>query len=101
MISRIAVFLRVVDDDGNLSLTHLALYAGIGCMIAGKQVSWSEFSVFAVALASYRVKRALEAAPGVDSEAFAAMGQAVQQAQADIRKLGSPERLSKLRDGLK
>jgi hypothetical protein len=101
MIRKLAVFLRFIDDDGALSLTHLALYAGIVCMLTGRQVSWSEFSVFAVALASYRVKRALEQAPGVDGEAFAAMGQALTQAQSDIRKLGSPERLARIRDGLK
>jgi len=53
-------FIRLVDADDCLSLTHIALYAGIVCMVLGKQVSWSEFSVFAVALASYRVKRAIE-----------------------------------------
>lgn len=99
-LNRLAVFFRFVDDDGNFSLTHLALYVGIVCMVLGRQVSWSEFSVFAVALASYRVKRALEGDPKVDSESFAKVGQAVTTLQDAVRKLQAPDRARNAQIGL-
>ena len=98
-LTRVATFLRLIDDDGNLSITHLSCYFAIAWVCLGLHVSWAELSGFLIALSSYRVKRYLEG--NGDSETVARLGQAVTTLQAEVKKLGSPERLAALRDQLR
>ena len=53
-------WVRLTDDDGALSLTHLALFIALGLMIAGRQIEWTALGGFIAALGSYRIKRAIE-----------------------------------------
>lgn len=101
MVRKAADFLRITDDDGLLSLTHLALYVGLGLLIAGRSIPWTDLSAFVVALASYRVKRALETTDSADSETVARLGQTVTALQAQVKKLDTPDRYRNLGDGLK
>jgi len=97
---RILTWLRLVDDDGLFSLTHAAVYVAFACVLLGRQVSWSDWGCFIVAMASYRIKRHFER-NGADSEVVARLGTAVAALQSDLRKLQTPERLAGLRDGLR
>ena len=89
-------WLRLTDDDGLLSLTHLSLFIALGLLIAGRPISLPEFATFVAALGSYRVKRALE-----NRDDSATTDSRLTQLEADVKKLGSPERLLALRDQLK
>ena len=93
---RLLLFLRLIDADGDLSLTHLAVYLAFFCMARGIQVSWAEMGTFLVAMCSYRVKRALmhRSLSAEHTNRLTALEEAV-------KKLGSPERLLALRDQLR
>lgn len=63
-------FLRITDEDGNLSLTHAALVFACVCIWFGKAISLADFGAFALALGAYQAKKYLarpgDAAPAVD-----------------------------------
>jgi hypothetical protein len=92
-IKRFAYFLRLTDDDGLLSITHLAVYVGIVALALGRQIAWSDFAAFAVALGSYRIKRAVET-PAADSETVAQLGTAVTALEAKMKTVATPDRLA-------
>lgn len=60
---RVLSFLRLTDEDGNLSLTHAALIFACVCIWTGKQISLPDFGAFALALGAYAAKRHLAKAP--------------------------------------
>ena len=76
--------LRLLDDEGNLSLTHLAVYLAFYCMVRGVQVSWTEMGGFLVAMASYRMKRVMEGGnPSAEHE------ERLTQVETDVKKVES------------
>lgn len=100
MVRRIAYFFRLTDDDGLLSLTHLALYVGIALLILGRSIPWTDLSAFVVALGSYRVKRATEASAAADTETVAKLGTTVQALQATVNALATPDRMARAQEAL-
>jgi hypothetical protein len=56
-------FVGLVDDDGRLSRTNLAVYVAIGSMIVSLvrhgTIDWAPLGAFLIALLSYQAKRAL------------------------------------------
>lgn len=70
VLNRLLKFLRITDEDGNLSLTHAALVFAAVCIWTGKQISLPDFGAFALALGAYQGKKWLarkpDAAPAVD-----------------------------------
>lgn len=99
-LARFAYFLRLTDDDGCLSLTHMALYLGLYLLAVGRSINWTDFSAFAVALASYRIKRAIEAPDSADAETVAKIGQTVTALQAQVNAMATPDRMARARDVL-
>lgn len=89
-------FLRLVDDDGLFSITHVACYLAFYCMVVGRPVSWTEMGAFLIAMSSYRVKRALE--DGADTNAAVDRVQALEE---KVNKMSSPERLNQLAQAMR
>lgn len=70
-LRRALEFLRITDEDGNLSLTHAALVFAAVCIWRGIHVDLAEFGTFALALGAYQAKKYLarsdaEPGPSVD-----------------------------------
>lgn len=67
---RVLTFLRLVDEDGNLSLTHACLVFAMVCIWVGKPISLPEFGALALSLGAYQLKKYLAnrepTAPAVD-----------------------------------
>src|SRR5271169_2008293 len=91
-MKRLLAWLRLTDDDGALSLTHVSLFLALYCMCRGVQVSWTEMGGFVVALASYRMKRWANDSTTDQSDTQAKVEELTKQ----VQKLSSPERLQQL-----
>lgn len=69
-VKRALEFLRITDEDGNLSLTHAALVFVCVCIWKGIHVDLSEFGAFALTLGAYSAKKYIgkpgDAKPTVD-----------------------------------
>ena len=89
-------FLRLVDEDGDLSLTHLACFLAFYCMVRGVPVSWTDMGGFLIAMASYRVKRGLE-----DKANTNAVVDRMQVVEEKVAKMASPERLNQLAQAMR
>lgn len=53
----LAVFLRLVDEQGRLSITNLTIYLMLAKILSAPQVAVPELAAFVTSLASYQVKR--------------------------------------------
>jgi hypothetical protein len=84
---RFITWVRLTDDDGLFSLTHLAVYLAFYCMVRGVPVSWTEMGAFLIAMSSYRVKRALE-----DGKDTNAVGDRVQVLEDKVGRMQAPDR---------
>jgi hypothetical protein len=56
-IKQFLKFIRVVDEQGNLSLTNLALLAALYNVAVSTEISTSELLVFIGTIVGYQVKR--------------------------------------------
>lgn len=56
-IIRALQFIRLLDENGQLSITFLGFLIGAFCVLFHRPLGVSDLAVFAVALASYRWKR--------------------------------------------
>src|SRR4051812_348650 len=54
---RVLQFLRVCDEQGQLSITTAAFVIAAVCLLSGKPISLTEFSAFSIALAGYHAKK--------------------------------------------
>jgi len=89
---RLLAWLRLTDDDGALSLTHVSLFLALWCMCRGVAISWTEMGGFVIALASYRMKRWANDSSTADDGLQAKVEDLTKQ----VQKLSSPERLASL-----
>jgi len=99
-LRRLLDWLRVTDDDGRLSLTHLSLGVALYCTIRGVQVSWTEWAAVVVTLSAYQAKKYLAQEPkagGTNDPGQAAAAQ--QLAALEARVGGIDAEFKSLRSG--
>lgn len=121
-LRRFLRWLRIEDENGQLSLTTLAFAAGMFCILKGVAVSLADLSAFGLALGAYAHKRyrqqrsteiametageaalqkdqqAHELAMNAQSEHVSAVAAKVETLIDHVQKITSPERLQGLKD---
>lgn len=52
-------FLRITDDQGNLSLTNLSMYLALYKLLVAPNAGFAEVGTYLLAVAAYNYKKAL------------------------------------------
>jgi hypothetical protein len=59
VVIKIGQFLRVLDDDGHISLTNLSMYISLYKLLIAPSAGYGEIGAFLLAAATYSYKKAL------------------------------------------
>ena len=86
-LNRLLEFLRVTDEDGNLSITHAALVFAAVCVWQGKAISLPEFGTLVLTLGAYQLKRYLNKPSDTASPAVTHVDLA--PLEAKVKELGN------------
>ena len=58
-IARIATFIRLIDDQNNLSLTNIGMWVALYRLLTVPNASYTEVGTFLISAAAYNYKKTL------------------------------------------
>jgi len=83
-VQQAAQFLRLTDEQGNLSITNLALMAVLGKLMFAPQLATADLLAFVASMVGYNVKRFVVNPTAAITEDTAELRKAVESLQTKI-----------------
>jgi hypothetical protein len=86
-ISRVLQFLRLTDEQGNLSLTNLAVVAALYNIATNTAIETSDLLMFVASIAGYQIKRFSGAPTAQTKEEIEFLNEQIKQMETKITAL--------------